>query len=337
MPDLISWIVIIICIVGSFFFSACETALSCCNKYQMRAEADEGVKSSKLVVKSLNKFDRTLTTVLIGNNVVAVIISSVSALLFYKYFSAIGLEQFSSILSSVIMTVVVYILGDTLPKTIAKAIPNPICKVFIYPLYFFNIIFFPIAMIFEGLVKLIEKIFKVKQEDELTEEKFESTVEQLSNEGHIEEEVGDIIQSALEFDDTSVKEVFTPLKNMFAIDISKVKNEEINKLLIENKKTRIPIYNKDYSHFIGVLNAKLYVKNYVDNPNFDIKRILQKVYYVDNKIKLDDLLVFFKSNKTHIALVTDNNNEVIGMVTMEDALEELVSDISEPNQIKRAQ
>ena len=336
MPDLLSWIIIIICIAGSFFFSACETALSCCNKYQMKAEADDGVSSAKLVVKILNKFDRALTIVLIGNNVVAVAISSVSALLFYKYFSAIGMEQASSILSSIIMTIVVYILGDTLPKTISKAIPNPICKTFIYPLYFFYLIFFPVAMIFEGLVKLIEKVFKVKQEDELTEEKFETTVEELSNSGDIEEEVGDIIQSALEFDDTSVKEVFTPIKNMFAIDISKIKNEELNKLIIENKKTRIPVYNKDYNHFIGILNVKMYVKAYVDNHKVNIRTILQKPYYVDSKAKLDDLFIFLKTNKTHIALVTDNSNKVVGMVTMEDVLEELVSDISEPNQLKRA-
>ena len=126
----------------------------------MQVEAEEGKRSAKLIVKVCEKFDRALTTILVGNNIVAVAISAVSTLLFYRYFEGTGLAPYASLISSIIITIIVYVLGDTLPKTIARAIPDTISKIVIYPIYLLMIIFTPISLIFEGMVKLFEIIFK---------------------------------------------------------------------------------------------------------------------------------------------------------------------------------
>ena len=327
----ISWLIIIICVVLHFFFSACETALSCCNRFKFQVAADEGNKTAKVVLKVSEKFDRTLMTVLIGSNIVAIIISAVSTLLFLNILSKSGLNNsVISLISSIAMALLVYIFGDALPKTIARAIPDTISKIFIWPVYILTLLLTPITIIFDGLAKLIEKIFKVKNDETFTEEDFENVVENVTDEGVLEEEQSEIIQSALEFVDTNVKEVFTPKEKIFALDIRELTHEKLRSILMSTKYSRIPIFDREFDNFIGVLHVKTYFKEITKNPNVSIRKILQKPYFVTSSIMIDDLFNGFKKHHTHLALVRDNKKHVIGMVTMEDVLEELVSDISEP-------
>ncbi len=327
----ISWLIIIICTVLHFFFSACETALSCCNRFKFQVAADEGNKTAKVVLKVSEKFDRTLMTVLIGSNIVAIIISAVSTLLFLNILSKSGFDNsVISLISSIAMALLVYIFGDALPKTIARAIPDTISKIFIWPVYILTLLLTPITIIFDGLAKLIEKIFKVKNDEAFTEEDFENVVENVTDEGVLEEEQSEIIQSALEFVDTNVKEVFTPKEKIFALDIRELTHEKLRSILMTTKYSRIPIFDREFDNFIGVLHVKTYFKEITKNPNISIRKILQKPYFVTSSIMIDDLFNGFKKHHTHLALVRDNKKHVIGMVTMEDVLEELVSDISEP-------
>ena len=232
------------------------------------------------------------------------------------------------------MTIIVYILGDTLPKTIARSIPDTISKLFVYPVYWLMLLLFPITYVFDKFTKLIEKIFKVKDEATFDEEDFENVVEKVSDEGIIEEEQGDIIQSALEFADTNVKEVLTPRKRIYALDIRTLDKEKLHQVILETNYSRIPIYDGNIDNMIGVLHIKTYLSAYLRNPNISIRRKLQKPYFVSSNIMIDDLFNGFKKHHTHIALVRDKNKHIIGMVTMDDVLEELVSDISEPTQVK---
>ena len=302
----------------------------------MQVEAEEGRRSAKLVVKVCEKFDRALTTILVGNNIVAVAISTVSTLLFYRYLEGSGLSAYASLISSIIMTVIVYVLGDTLPKTIARAIPDTISKIVIYPIYFLMIIFTPITIIFEGMVKLLEIIFKNKGEEDFTSEDLEKVLEHSEEEGVLEEEQVEIIQSALEFVDTTAKDVLTRKSKIFALDINGLTNEILNQKINETNYSRIPLYDGDLDHYIGVLHVKTYIKEYLANPNINIRDILQEPYIVPNKIELVDLLAGFKKHHTHLAMVTNKDEHIIGMVTMEDVLEELVEDISEPLEVKEA-
>ena len=165
MPDpSISWIIIIILLVLHFFFAGAETAFACCNKFKMQIKADEGSKTAKTLLRILDKYDRALTVVLIGNNIVAIAISAVSTVLFLYYFQSTGWMEYTvSIVSSIIMTFIVYMFGDTLPKTIARAIPDTLSLIFTYPTIILMFILFPISWLFEQGIKLFEKILLKKQ------------------------------------------------------------------------------------------------------------------------------------------------------------------------------
>lgn len=338
IPEPISWLIIGICVLIHFFFSASETALSCCNRFKMQVKADDGNKTAKLVIKVLDKFDRALTTVLIGSNIVAIAASAVSTVLFLRYFQSLGVEDFLvSLISSITISLLIYALGDALPKTIARAIPDTISTIVIYPVYGLLWIFtyiIPITLLFELLTKAIDKIFKVKKGTDLTEEDFENTIDKVTDEGVLEEEQAEIIQSALEFADTNVKEVLTPREKIFALDINGLTHDKLKDILINTNYSRIPIYDEDFDHFIGVLHIKTYFKAIEERSNASIRKMLQKPYFISPNVMIDDLFNGFKKHHTHLALVRDRNHHVIGMVTMEDVLEELVSDIAEPSVMK---
>ena len=331
----LSWVIISVCVLAHFFFSAGETALACANRFKMQVEADDGKKSARLVLHVCEKYDRALITVLIGSNIVAIVASAVSTVLFYNLLSNSGLVNDTIFLiSSIVISLLIYILGDALPKTIARSIPDTISKAFVYPVYWLMVILFPISFIFEKLAKLIEKIFRVKDENTFDEEDFENVVENASDEGIIEEEQGDIIQSALDFADTNVKEVLTPRNKVYALNIRGLDKEKLHQIILKTDYSRIPIYDGNFDNMIGVLHIKTYISAYLRNPNVSIRRKLQKPYFVSSKIMIDDLFNGFKKHHTHVALVRDNNKKIIGMVTMDDVLEELVSDISEPARVK---
>ena len=329
------WLIIGICIVVSFFSSTCETAVGLVNRFKFQVKADDGSKTAKIVLKICDHFDRTISTVLITHNVAAIVLSTVATIMFYAWLSGYpNLDPFVPLISSIAVTFVIYILGDILPKTIAKRIPDTISTIFAWPLYIVLILLTPISILFELFAKAIDKIFKTSQDEEFTEEDFEEAVEQTVDADILEEEQGDIIQSALEFEDTNVKEVLTPRDKMFALDIRGLTHEKLQEILLTTNYSRIPIYDREFDNIIGVLLMKTYIKQYMENPNTPIRRMLQKPYFVSGKIMIDDLFYGFKRHHTHIAIVVNKDKKVIGMVTMEDVLEELVEDISEPNNQK---
>lgn len=329
----ISWIIIGICIFLHFFFSASETALSCCNRFKIQLKADEGSFTAKLVLKVCEKFDRALTTVLVGSNIAAILSSLLMTNLFLYYFEAAWGESLAGLVASISLSLAIYIIGDALPKTIAKAIPDTLSRMNIVPVYCICWVLtyiIPITLLLELLVKLVEKVFKVKKEADFTEEDFEDVVDKVADEGVIEEDQAEIIQSALEFVDTNVKEVLTPKEKIFALNIREIDHDEIKGILMSTRYSRIPVYDSSFDNIIGILNVKAYFKEICNNPKVSIRKILQKPYFVSNSIMIDDLFNGFKKNHTHIALVRDNKKKIVGMVTMEDVLEELVSDIGEP-------
>ena len=330
----LSWLIISVCVLAHFFFSAGETALACANPFKMQVEADEGKKTAKLVLKVIERYDRALITVLIGSNIVSIVASAICTILFYNLFSASLGNDVISLLASLTISLSIYIIGDALPKTIARSIPDTISKIFVFPVYGLMMVLYPITLLFELLTKGIEKLFKVKDETQFDEEDFENVVENASDEGIIEEEQSDIIQSALDFADTNVKEVLTPRNRIFALNIRELDRERLHDIIVNTNYSRIPIYDGSFDNMIGVLNIKTYLSSYLRNPNISIRRKLQKPYFVSSNIMIDDLFNGFKKHHTHIALVRDKNKKIVGMVTMDDVLEELVSDISEPSSQK---
>lgn len=326
------WLIIALCVVISFFSSTCETAVGLVNRFKFQVKADDGSKTAKIILRICDHYDRTISTVLITHNLASVVMSTVATIMFYAWMkNYTNVEPYVPIISSIAVTFVIYIIGDILPKTIAKKIPDTITTVFAWPLYIILILLTPISILFELFAKAIDKIFKTSQEEEFTEEDFEEAIEQTTDEGILEEEQGDIIQSALEFEDTNVQEVLTPRERMFALDIRGLTHEKLQNILLTTNYSRIPIYEGSFDNFIGVLHIKTYIRQYMENPKAPVRRMLSKPYFVSSKIHLDDLFNGFKRHHSHLAIVRNKDKKVIGMVTMEDVLEELVEDISEPN------
>lgn len=337
MPDpAISWIIIIVLIILHFFFSGAETSIACCNKFKMQVDADDGKTIPKILLKIIDKYDRALTIILIGNNIVAIAISSISTLLFLSYFDSVGIPEATiSLISSITMTFIVYVVGDTLPKTIARSIPDTFSKIVALPIYVLMYLLYPITIVFEGGVKLTSKIFRLKEEEEFTEEDLIDEIEKASEGEMINEEQAEIVQSTMDYLDTSVEKVLTSRNAIFAINMRDLTNEYLQTLISQTNYSRIPVYDKVFDNVIGILNVKIYFEEYLKDPHVSIRSILQRPYFVSSKVMIDDLFHGFRKHRTHIALVRNANNRIIGMVTMEDILEEIVSDISEPASQKR--
>lgn len=340
MDGLPSWLyilIIIILVILSAFFSSTETAFACINQFKIKVKADEGNKTAKLILKTYERYDKTLIMALLGYNINSVVISTISALLFFQLFKSINIgDTWVSLISTAVMTIIVFIFCDMVPKMIARAIPETVAKNNVYLATLFYYVLFPLIIVFNLITNIVNKLFKTNDIPTMTEEDFTNVVDDIEEKGLIEDNESDIIYNSLEFTDTSVKEVLTKREKMFYIDIKNTSKEDINKLILSNKYSRIPIVYGDMDNVIGILLVKAYIKAYLKNNNVNIVSILQKPYFVDTKIKMDDMIDGFKKNHTHIAIVK-NNDKVVGLITMEDVLEELVGKIAEPIEGKQKQ
>lgn len=333
MPDPRSWLyilLIILLLVASAFFSLTETAFAAMNQFRMKVKADEGSKPAKLVVKIHEKYDRTLIATLIGNNIVAILASVISTVLFLMLLRIYGVsDEVISVIATVVTTLLFYLFGDTIPKLIAKALPDKAAMFSSYIIYGFSIILFPVIIIFQGVIWVVYKVFRFKEKPTLTRDDFTNIVESIEEEGLIEENESDIIYASFDFVDTSVKEVLTPRAKMFAIDLQGLTHEKLNQHLLETNYSRIPIYRGNINNIVGILHVKTYLHKYLKNRDIAIESTLQKPYFVTTQIMMDEMIEGFKRSHTHIAIVRGSKDTVLGMVTMEDVLEELVGDINE--------
>lgn len=320
-----SWILIIVLVLFGAIFSASETALASCNRIRMRVKADDGNRTAKIVCKVVDKFDHAVSVLLIGNNIVAVFVSSISTLLFIRLLPE-ATSSTITLVATVVSTAICFLFSDTLPKALARIYPDRIASMTAWFVYFLMIILWPFAKIFEGIVFIVQKMFHIKEEPSMTEEDFSNMIESIEEEGLLEEQESDIIQNSLDFSDTIVKDVFTPKEKMFAINIDSLTHDTLNQIILDTPYSRIPVYKKDIDHIIGILVVKSYLKSYFSNKKVSIKSTLKKVYVVSPSISMDELLEGFNKNKTHIAIVKSKDNQTLGMVTMEDLLEELVGE-----------
>lgn len=326
MGGITPYIIIILLLIFGSFFAASETAFSSCNRVKLRVMADDGNKSAKLAVNIAEKFDKYLVAILIGTNIVSVLTSMIAT---YIFMSFIANNDTASVLATIVTTIIVYIFVESIPKCVGRACANGFVLFSARILKVFYYITYPVGLIFVGLNKLIDIIFKVKEKPEITEDDFTNIIEDIEDKGIIEEEESDIIQSAIDFGETKVREVLTPKDKMYAIDISKISHDDLNNILLDTPYTRIPVYNKNINNIIGILHVKKYLSAYLNNKKVSIRSTLSKPYIVSNQFTMDKLFEGFKKHKTHIAIVKNKKGETIGMVTMEDLLEELVGDMAE--------
>ena len=333
IPIPVAIILAVLCLIGSAFFSATETAFACLNKYKFQVEAEDGKKASSFVVWFYEHFDTTLITVLIGNNAVAVGISSVATILFIQLLHAYIDNTTISMISSIVVAILTFLFGDTLPKLIAKKVPNAIARFSVYPILVFCILFLPVTLIFRGLTFLVRKVFRSKPEPEVQTEDIAEEIERMEKYGDLEANESDILVNSLDFTDTSVKEVLTPLRRMKMLDTDGLDTPTLLDYIKKCPYSRIPLYYKEQNHIVGVLVVKNYLAAYFRDPKVSYLPYVQKAYFVTPAIKIDDLLDGFREHHTQIALVR-KDGKILGLVTAEDALEELVGKIDENGNIE---
>jgi len=310
-------VVLSVLLLLSGFFSSAETALFSISKAKAIHLAKEKGLTNSLIKKMKDDPHRLLTTILIGNNVVNIGASALATAVTLKLVAhnAVGI-------ATGIMTLLILIFGEIFPKSVATRNNILIARLVIIPLYWLSILFAPVIYLLNFIPRLTGM---VQKKANVTEEELMTFVEVVEEEGGIEEEEKELIHNIFEFDDTSASEIMTPRADMFVINVDEeLKLEEI----IQSGFTRIPVIEEDIDHVIGILNVKdLFMHQVTSSEKADARNIMHKAFFVPEIKKLDNLLQEFKRRKQHLAIVVDEHGGVSGLITLEDALEEIVGEI----------
>lgn len=314
-------IVLAVLLVLSAFFSASETAFTSLSTARVKTLA-ETKKSAKLVLKISGNYNKLLSTLLIGNNIVNIASASLATMLFTFWFNDLGVT-----LSTIIMTVLVLIFGEITPKSIAKERPEEFAMFSVRILYVFEIIFTPLTIIFDGWKKLINKIFKLdKKRPTMTEEEFSIIVDDITDEGVLEENEAEIIQNTIKFTDTTVEKVMTPAKDITAVCVSDTM-KSIKSMFMETNYSRVPVFNAQKDDVIGILYRADFYEMLLANKT-NITKIMKPALFTTGDTIISELFDTLQKEQVPQAIVKNNNN-IAGLISMEDILEELVGEIDD--------
>ncbi len=322
--SLASLLGIALLVLCSAFFSATETAFSSINRVRLKNMADNGSKRAALVLRLHSDYDKLLSTILVGNNIVNIAMASMATLLFVQYFGGAGAS-----LSTLVTTVVVLIFGEISPKSLAKESPEkfamfsaPIVQVLVTMLT-------PVNWFFTQWKKLLSKLFKSSEDKAITEEELLTIIEEAEHEGAINEEDKELIHSVMDFNDSKASDILTPRVDIVGIS-KEASTAEIEEAFVQTRYSRIPVYDKTIDNIVGVIHIKDFFELKLKDRSIKdqtIASILSPVIFVTPHLKISTLLKKLQTEKCHLAVVTDEYGGTVGMVTMEDILEELVGEI----------
>ncbi len=313
---------IVVLIVFSGFFSASEMAYTSVNKIRLLNMEQNGNKRAGKVLRETENFDKLLSTILVGNNIVNITASSLATLLFT---SLILNASLAATVSTIVLTVVVLIFGEITPKLFAKEKPEA-CAMAFYPLLkLFMYVLLPINFIFSGWKWLLRKMFKFEKTSSVTEDELLTIVETAENEGEIAEHESQLIRSAIEFEDLDVKDVMIPRVNVIAVEENS-EMEHIYDTFVKNGFSRMPVYSETIDAIVGVIHEKDFYALLHDGGK-SVKSIIQPSVCVSSSMKISTVLRMLQKAKIHMAIVVDEFGGTEGIVTLEDILEELVGEI----------
>lgn len=310
-----SIMLLVVLILFSAYFSATETAFSSLNKIKLKNEAQKGDKRAKKTLEICEKYDKLLSTILIGNNIVNILSTSVATALFVLYFPKNGVT-----ISSAVMTVVVLMFGEITPKSIAKEMPEAFAKFSTPLISLFMVLLTPLNFFFSLLKNAIKKMLNINSDNSITDRELLTMVEEAKNDGGIAEEEGHLLISAIEFYDLDVSDILTPRVDVVAVDIEDSR-ESIRAAFRESGFSRLPVYRDTVDNIIGIINEKDF--HYAD----DISKIISPAVFVLESMKISKVMGLLKHKKSHLAVVTDEYGGTVGVVSLEDILEELVGEI----------
>lgn len=318
---MISYILIIICIVFSFIFSGSEIAFSASSEIKLRKAKENKKKFSNITYNIFEKFDTALVTILIGNNLVNISSSSIATVIAIALMGEKGAP-----IASAIMTIIIIIFGEITPKVIANKAPEKFARTFASIIYVLMIITKPIVIVVNALIKLLSKLWKNdKVTDEVTESDLETIIDTVEEEGVVDEDTADLLQNAMDFDGVYAYEIITHRMDVDGIDIEDsvdVIKEKIKKTIY----SRLPVYKASLDDTIGYIIVDECLKEMI-NGTFVLDKMIRKPLYVYKTTLLDDVLNQMREANTHIAIVTDEYGGSMGIVTMEDVLEQIVGEI----------
>lgn len=315
-------LIFLLLLACSAFFSSSETALTKANRVRLKSQEEQGNKAAGRALRLTDEYDRTLSTLLIGNNIVNTLLASLATIFCTKLFggsdSAVGI-------ATAAVTVLVVIFGEVAPKTYAGARPEVLARLVSGVILALQYLFYPLTSILKGIQKLV-----LPQEKEeaptVTEDEFALLFDQSVDEGVLEEERSELLQNALAFDDIIVDDILTPRVNIVAVELHDTR-EEVTRIFLEQQFSRLPVYEKDLDHIVGVISQKDFFAAIVTGSYTDLQALMQPCLYVPTRKKIDELMTELRLRRTHVAIVTDEYGGTSGLVTLEDILEQLVGDI----------
>ena len=323
-----AYVVIFVMICLSAYFSASEIAFNTSNKIRLRRAAEAGSCTAKLAFKITENFTTSLSTILIGNNLANIAISTCTTLIVMNLFK--NNVAMASTIATILVTVVILIFGEIVPKVLSKQHADTVVRIIAFPTRILTIILSPFVFIVMAILFVLRKIWgKDHKDDEptVTEEELSSIIDTVEEEGVINEEQSELLQSTLEFRDITIEKIMTPRIDMMAINIDD-ENEKIAGLLSDTSQfSRIPIYEESIDNIIGILSLNKYYKATLEEETPDIRNLLLKPCKLHKTMKLPAALAKLREAKMHLAIVIDEFGGTLGVVTMEDILEELVGDI----------
>ena len=315
---------ILVCVFFSNFFSSSEMAYSACNRVRLENASDDGSKRAAAAVKIVERFDDTLSTILIGNNLVNIAASSLGSLAVMEL-----LGDGYAWVSTVVITTLVIIFGETIPKIVAKNSANRIALRHAYFIRILSVLFKPLIMLVVGLIRLICLPLKGERTDASDDDAVEeltSIIETAEDESVLDEDRSELVQAAIDFSDVMASEVMTARVDMLALDIED-DWDELLKTIDESPYSRLPVYEDGVDNIIGVLYLNHFLKALAGDEKPDIRSLLMPVCYVYKTMKLPAVLSELRRAKQHLAVVVDEYGGTLGVLSMEDVLEQLVGEI----------
>ena len=333
MNESLRYLAIVLLILLSAFFSATEIAFASVNSARLKAmRQKKDTLALSLAAKIVDDYENMLGAVLIGNNLVNIAASSIATLIVMDYLGA-GYAW----VATLVMTLLVLTFGEIIPKVLAKQFAESFSVAVAIPIYTLSVILRPITIIMMAFINLISKLWQssVADPDAVSEDDFENIIDIVEDEGVLDEEQCDLLQNALDFDTVLAYEVVTPRVDMEAIDIHDLYEKNVKKIL-DSTYSRLPVFEDTPDNIIGILHLNHFYKEYVSNDRVNIRSLLLPVTYVHKTMPLPDVLEKMKDSKSHMVVVLDEYGGTMGILTMEDVLEQLVGEIwDETDEIER--
>ena len=321
--DPASCILYIFFLLCSAYFASSETAYTAVSKVKLRTLADKGNKRAEKALWVCDRFDKTLTTILIGNNVFHASCASLSALLVMRQF-----DEEHVIYGTLITTLIVYLFAEMIPKSLAKVRCEELALLFAPSMVLLVKILTPISAIFAGISSLLSRFFRAEESVTVTEEELLNIIETIEDEGVLEPEKQALVTSAVEFRDKVAEDIMIPMTEVVSVP-STIPIRDLAEQVKDMAFSRLPVYEGSKENIVGILPVNAFLGNYAAGKHILLRKMLLKPYVFDRNTPIPSLLQRMRLNKLHMVFVIDENRKKIGIITMEDLLEELVGEIQD--------